>query len=456
MRYILLSIAIINSLITDLRSQIIDYSDNTGNTGFSLNTPVKIPFAKNKISIFIFEKRGSTFNPGSISLSEQLNSCNIDFDKFIIYRFNLIRGTCVNFDSFQYELNGSIWHRKPKSMDIKKHYVCISVPDTTTYNLILEKFGKSAVRSMITSPKKPDYPNSVAFLSFYDANKENLETKLLDLISRNDLEEANKKISALNDSLMIINEKLISLKPHYNITLLGSLNDVKTQGIRFSNSLSQSIGFGITKYQSVAKRKISSSACFKFSVLNLKIENPTTEKFMDTRQDPFNDLFYSYYKTTNFKETIKFSYLTAGLNVQYYIGKKQQTYLHSSIFYNFGGTTSQNIESFSLTHYGKYPSLNFDTLTFSTQIISNGSYQLRESFITGVIGIGNEVNLIKNKILIGGSIDYYLSQNLVPSNASKDVYTETNNKISFNSTLGNVSNFNLNGFSFQLHLNYAL
>ena len=456
MRYILLSIAIINSLITDLSSQIIDYRDSKGNTGFSLNTPVKIPFAKNKISIFIFEKRGSTFNPGSISLSEQLNSCNIDFDKFIIYRFNLVSGTCDKFDSFQYELNGSIWHRKPKSMDIKKHYVCISVPDTTTYNLIIEKFGKSAIRSMFTSPKKPDYPNSVAFLSFSDANKDNLESKLLDLISRNDLEEANKKISALNDSLSTINKKLIALKPNFKLALLSCINNVNTQGISVSESFSHSVGFSLVKNQTFGKRKLSSSVCFKSSALNLKTESPSTETFMGTKQDQFNDPYYLYYKIPKFKETIDFTYLSTGLKMQYFLGEKQQTYVHSSIFYNFGGNTSQNVESFTLTQYGIYPLLNFDTVTISTQEISNGIYQFRESFISGMIGIGKDINLFKDKLMLDASVDYLFSQNLIPSNSVFTEFVDSNESVKFNSTLGRISTFNLNGFSFQLQLNYAL
>lgn len=456
MRYILLSIAIINSLITDLRSQIIDYRDSKGNTGFSLNTPVKIPFAKDKISIFIFEKRGSTFNPGSISLSEQLNSCNINFDKFIIYRFNLVNGTCDKFDSFQYELNGSIWYGKPKSMDIKKHYVCISVPDTTTYNLIFGRFGEDAIRTMFKSPKKPNYPNSVAFLSFSDANRNNLESKLIDLIKNNDFEITKNKISELNDSLMLLKRELISLKPEYKLTLCGNLNYINPQGTRFSNSSSQSIGFGITKFQTFNKRKISSSVLLKSAALNLRLENPISERFIGTRQDQYNDLYYSYYHTSDFVENIQFSYLSAGVNAEYYIGKKQQSYIHCSVFYNFGGATSQKIESFSLTHYGKYPSLNFDTLVFSTQMISNGSFQFRESFMTGIIGVGKQIDLVRNKIIIGGSVDYYLSQNLIQSNTSKDVYLETNNQVSFNSTLGNITTFNLNGFSFQLNLKYAL
>jgi hypothetical protein len=437
-------------------SQIIDYKDDKGNTGFNLNRSVNIPYVKDKISIFIFEKRGINFDPNSISISEQLNSCNINFDKFVIYRFNLVSGICSKFDSVQYRLNGSVWYKKPVSMDIKKHYICISVPDTSTYNLILSKFGKDAVNSMYASPRKINHPNPIAFLSFSDANKENLETKLLELISKNDLEEANNKIAALNDSLLIINEKLASMKPNYDITLLGSLNCIGPQGIRFSNSSSQSIGFGIAKFQTFNKRKISSSVLLKSSALNLRLDNPTSERFIGTRQDQFNDLYYSYYHTSKFVESIQFSFLSAGLNAEYYTGKKQQSYIHFSVFYNFGGATSQKIESFSLTHYGKYPSLNFDTLVFSSQMISHGSFQFRESFMTGIIGVGKQIDLVRNKIIIGGSVDYYLSQNLIQSNTSKDVYLETNNQVSFNSSLGNITSFNLNGFSFQLNLKYAL
>ncbi len=456
MRYLLFTIALITFLSNDLNAQIIDYRDSKGNTGFSLNTPVNIPFTKNKISIFIFEKRGSTFNPSFISLSEQLNSCNIDFDRFIIYRFNLVSGTCNKFDSFQYELNGMIWHSKPKSMDITKHYVCISVPDTSTYNLIADKFGEDAIHSMFKSPKKPNYPNSVAFLSFSDANKNNLESKLLELVSRNDLEEANNKISALNDSLSTINKKLIALKPNFKLALLGCINNVNTQGSSVSESYSHSVGFSLVKNQTFGKRKLSSSVCFKSSALNLKTESPSTETFMGTKQDQFNDPYYLYYKIPNFKETIDFTYLSTGLKMQYFLGEKQQTYVHSSIFYNFGGNTSQNVESFTLTQYGKYPLLNFDTVTISTQEISNGIYQFRESFISGMIGIGKDINLFKYKLMLDASVDYLFSQNLIPSNSVFTEFIDSNESVKFNSTLGRISTFNLNGFSFQLQLNYAL
>ncbi len=443
-------------LSENANSQIIDYKDDKGNTGFNLNKSVNIPYVKNKISIFIFEKRGSSFDPNSISISEQLNSCNINFDKFVIYRFNLISGTCNKFDSFQYELNGSIWLKKPKSMDIKKHYVCISVPDPSTYNLILEKFGEDAVSAMIQSPKKINYPNPIAFLSFSDLNKNNLESKLLELVSRNDLEEANNKISALNDSLSTINKKLIALKPNFKLALLGCINNVNTQGSSVSESYSHSVGFSLVKNQTFGKRKLSSSVCFKSSALNLKTESPSTETFMGTKQDQFNDPYYLYYKIPNFKETIDFTYLSTGLKMQYFLGEKQQTYVHSSIFYNFGGNTSQNVESFTLTQYGKYPLLNFDTVTISTQEISNGIYQFRESFISGMIGIGKDINLFKDKLMLDASVDYLFSQNLIPSNSVFTEFIDSNESVKFNSTLGRISTFNLNGFSFQLQLNYAL
>ena len=456
MRYLLFTIALITFLSNDLDAQIIDYRDSKGNTGFSLNTPVNIPFTKNKISIFIFEKRGSTFNPSFISLSEQLNSCNIDFDKFIIYRFNLVSGTCNKFDSFQYELNGMIWHSKPKSMDITKHYVCISVPDTSTYNLIADKFGEGAIHSMFKSPKKPNYPNSVAFLSFSDANKNNLELKLIELISRNDLEEANNKISALNDSLLNITKKLNSLKPNFKLAMLGGVNNVNTQLSSVSEFRSYSIGLSMIKNQTFGKRQLSSSICFISSALNLKMENPSEETFMGTKQDKYNDPYYSYYKTPNFKETIDYSYLSTGLKMQYFLGENQQTYFHGSIFYNFGGKTSQNVESFTLTQFGKYPLLNFDTVTISTQVISNGIYQFRESFVSGIIGIGQDINLIKDKLKLDASVNYLISQNLISSSSVNTEFIDSNDSVKFNSSLGGISTFNLNGFSFHLQLNYAL
>jgi hypothetical protein len=457
MKYLLFIIIFFTSLSNKLNSQIIDFTDNKGNTGFSLNTPVDIPFVKDKISIFIFEKRSTTFDPSRISISEQLGSCNIDFDKFIIYRFNLITGTCNAFDSIDYVLNGSIWHNKPKSMAIAKHFICISIPDTSTYNLILRKFGEDAINSnsMRKYLKKINYPNSIAFVSFDDSNKKSLESKLFELISINDLEEANKKISALNDSLSNINKRLIELKSSFKLALFKGFTNIAPQGLNIAESSFHTTGVSIGKCTSYGKQKLSSSISFKTSLLSLKIENPPTEISLGAKQDQFNDQFYSYLNIPSFKESIRYSYLSTGLNMQYFLGEKQQTYFHSSIFYNFGGKTSQQVENFKLTQFGKYPTLNFDTLTISTQTISNGVYQFAESFISGMIGFGRDINLVKDELMLGLSLDYFFSQNLIPFNANKGVFIDYNDTVKFNSTLGGISKFNLNGFSIHLQLNYA-
>ena len=123
--------------------------------------------------------------------------------------------------------------------------------------------------------------------------------------------------------------------------------------------------------------------------------------------------------------------------------------------YNFGGNHFQQFQPFTVINYGRYPSLDFDTLILSTNIISKGNLSLQESFVSGVLGMGKNFALIQDMLNLGLSVNYTTTENLLILNEARSTFSEINKNFIFNSKLNSITNFNVRGFTFKIQLEYA-
>jgi hypothetical protein len=448
----LISIVITSLISFNGYSQIIDYPIS------ELNKPIKIPKVENKVSIFIFEKRNRSYDPNNISLSERLSYCDIDFDKFIIYRFNLISGTCKRFDTIQYILNGDVWINKPQELNIFNHYVCISTPDKNTIEFISSKIGSSVLSSFDDSfPRNIRYPNSIVFRTFNGNNKNKLEDKLIQLVSRDRAMEIEPVISLFKDSIDYLRKYIELQKIKLNLGVDFQYNFIlnNPNNTNQSSYFSYGVTLGLMKNLSLKKNKLISTIGLSKSKLKIELNQQNTTFFTGIQTDEFLDIYYGYVKVPNYLETIDYNFNSAKIGLKYLNGNKNILFYGINFIYNFEGHTSQSLNNTTAEKTGAYPILNNDLIEFGMIEVKNNGYKLTESFLSYSVGIGARVEVCKN-VNLSLSGDYHLSDNLLNDYNNNLLLSEKNNTIEYYSILNTFPRYSLRAFSLNLQLNYEL
>jgi hypothetical protein len=432
-------------------AQIIDYVGKNG-TGFSLNQSINIPKIENKITIFIFEKRQRSFDPENITLSERLSTCDIDYEKFAIFRFNLVSGICPKFDSSTYVLNGMQWY-KPKSIEISKHLVCISIPDTTTLNLISNEFGDELLKNLDAYPRKIGYKKPLAFLTFNDKNKVDLESHLLSLISKrksNEIEDINKK---LIDSLVALRKIINKNEPRIQIGtfFMADATNVNYENVIFNNQRIYGISLG--RSYNKFNTKFETSINIGNKNLDIGTEKEGNFEIHGYLQDHQNDFYQSILKHPKINESIRFNCNSVGLSLRVYRGTKQSTFFGAQLTNNFNGRTQQSVNQISVDEFGVYPVLNFDTLFLGQTEIKNNNFSFNNNFFSYAVEFGRKINLLNDRLCISLSAIYSASENMLREHSS-NIFELNNDDIKINSTFNSIPSFKNESINVQIQLYY--
>ncbi len=437
-------------------AQIIDYAEisktdpNKRSTSITFDHSINIPKINDKIAIFIFEKRDRNFDPDKISLSEQLSTTDIDFDKFIIYRFNLVSGVCVKFDSSKYILNGMQWF-KPKSININKYLVCIAVPDTTAYNYISKELGQESFDKLDQYPKKINYKTPIAFVSFNDQYR--LDDKFLSLISKKknyDFQIINNRLS---DSILNLRKIIDKNSPSIFVGSFYTRNVFSSHPSPIVSNKQHTWGLAVGRAINFKKRKLETTLILSHSELDLESKRSPEMIYQGLETDEFSDFYYSYYKIPIINEALKYTSNSLGLGLKAYLGRKNKTFLQSSINYNFSGHTNQSFDHFDILKYGIYPVLNFDTLNLGYHAVSGNNFAFSKTFVCCNLEIGRQFCLIKDALSVNISAVYQTSENIL-KNSDNRVFQQINGDVKFNSSLNSLNNFRIEGINFKCQLRY--